>query len=98
MNPKGAVVNENTNGIITVNGHSYSDPKLQSKNTNFALLVSNRFTEPFHSPHQYGKRIASFSNLLGGGIIVQRFGERPPQQCPPSEQELYPPDPAGNPG
>ncbi|MBE6092910.1 MAG: NAD(P)/FAD-dependent oxidoreductase [Selenomonas ruminantium] len=75
MNPHGHVVMENTDGIITVNGHSYSDPKLQSKNTNFALLVSNRFTEPFHSPHQYGKRIASFSNLLGGGIIVQRFGD-----------------------
>ncbi len=75
MNPHGHVVMENTDGIITVNGHSYSDPKLQSKNTNFALLVSNRFTEPFNEPHQYGKRIASFSNMLGGGIIVQRFGD-----------------------
>ena len=75
MNPHGHVVTENTDGIITVNGHSYSDPKLQSHNTNFALLVSNRFTEPFNEPHQYGKRIASFSNMLGGGIIVQRFGD-----------------------
>ena len=75
MNPHGHVVMENTDGIMTVNGHSYSDPKLQSKNTNFALLVSNRFTEPFKEPHQYGKRIASFSNMLGGGIIVQRFGD-----------------------
>ena len=75
MNPHGHVVMENTDGIITVNGHSYSDPKLQSNNTNFALLVSNRFTEPFNEPHQYGKRIASFSNMLGGGIIVQRFGD-----------------------
>jgi len=75
MNPHGHVVMENTDGIVTVNGHSYSDPKLQSNNTNFALLVSNRFTEPFKSPHQYGKRIASFSNMLGGGIIVQRFGD-----------------------
>ena len=75
MNPHGHVVMENTDGIVTVNGHSYSDPKLQSKNTNFALLVSNRFTEPFKSPHQYGKRIASFSNMLGGGIIVQRYGD-----------------------
>ncbi len=75
MNPHGHVVMENTDGIITVNGHSYSDPKLQSQNTNFALLVSNRFTEPFNEPHQYGKRIASFSNMLGGGIIVQRFGD-----------------------
>jgi uncharacterized FAD-dependent dehydrogenase len=75
MNPHGHVVMENTDGIVTVNGHSYSDPKLQSKNTNFALLVSNRFTEPFKSQHQYGKRIASFSNMLGGGIIVQRYGD-----------------------
>ncbi|TYZ28659.1 NAD(P)/FAD-dependent oxidoreductase [Selenomonas caprae] len=75
MNPHGHVVMENTDGIVTVNGHSYSDPSLQSNNTNFALLVSNRFTEPFKSPHQYGKRIASFSNMLGGGIIVQRFGD-----------------------
>ncbi len=75
MNPHGHVVMENTDGIVTVNGHSYSDPKLQSHNTNFALLVSNHFTEPFKSPHQYGKRIASFSNMLGGGIIVQRFGD-----------------------
>ena len=75
MNPHGHVVMENTDGIVTVNGHSYSDPKLQSHNTNFALLVSNRFTEPFKEPHQYGKRIASFSNMLGGGIIVQRYGD-----------------------
>jgi len=75
MNPHGHVVMENTDGIVTVNGHSYSDPKLQSHNTNFALLVSNHFTEPFKQPHQYGKRIASFSNMLGGGNIVQRFGD-----------------------
>ena len=75
MNPHGHVVMENTDGIITANGHSYSDPALQSHNTNFALLVSNRFTEPFHEPYKYGKRIASFSNMLGGGIIVQRYGD-----------------------
>lgn len=75
MNPKGYVVAENTDGIITVNGHSYHDEKMHSKNTNFALLVSNRFTEPFTEPHQYGKRIASFSNMLGGGVLVQRFGD-----------------------
>lgn len=75
MNPYGYVVAENTDGIITVNGHSFRDPKLQSKNTNFALLVSNKFTEPFHAPIQYGKRIASFSNMLGGGVLVQRFGD-----------------------
>jgi uncharacterized protein len=75
MNPKGYVVTENTDGIVTVNGHSYRDEKLHSKNTNFALLVSNKFTEPFNEPHQYGKRIASFSNMLGGGVLVQRFGD-----------------------
>ena len=75
MNPKGYVVAENTDGIITVNGHSYRDEAMHSKNTNFALLVSNKFTEPFNEPHQYGKRIASFSNMLGGGALVQRFGD-----------------------
>lgn len=75
MNPNGHVVIENTDGIITVNGHSYNDKSRNSQNTNFALLVSNKFTEPFKEPHQYGKRIASFSNMLGGGIIVQRFGD-----------------------
>lgn len=75
MNPYGYVVAENTDGIITVNGHSYRDPELHSRNTNFALLVSSRFTEPFHEPLQYGKRIASFSNMLGGGVLVQRFGD-----------------------
>ena len=75
MNPNGYVVAENTDGIVTVNGHSYRDPKLHSNNTNFALLVSNTFTEPFTEPHQYGKRIASFSNMLGGGVMVQRFGD-----------------------
>ena len=75
MNPNGYVVAENTDGIVTVNGHSYRDPKLHSNNTNFALLVSNTFTEPFTEPHQYGKRIASFSNMLGGGVLLQRFGD-----------------------
>lgn len=75
MNPKGYVVTENTDGIVTVNGHSYRDEKMHSQNTNFALLVSNRFTEPFKAPLQYGKRIASFSNMLGGGVLVQRFGD-----------------------
>jgi uncharacterized FAD-dependent dehydrogenase len=75
MNPYGYVVTENTDGIITVNGHSYTDPSLRSENTNFALLVSNKFTSPFKEPYQYGKRIASLSNMLGGGVIVQRFGD-----------------------
>ena len=75
MNPYGYVVSENVDNCITVNGHSFSDESLRSENTNFALLVSNRFTEPFNEPYQYGKRIASLSNMLGGGILVQRFGD-----------------------
>ena len=75
MNPKGAVVNENTNGIITVNGHSYNDPALQTENTNFALLVAKHFSEPFKDSNGYGESIARLSNMLGGGVIVQRFGD-----------------------
>jgi len=75
MNPYGHVVTENTDGIITVNGHSFTDPARGSDNTNFALLVSNKFTSPFREPNQYGKRIASLSNMLGGGVLVQRFGD-----------------------
>ncbi len=75
MNPYGHVVSENVEGIHTVNGHSYSDPSLRSENTNFALLVSNRFTEPFNQPYRYGKHIASLSNMLAGGVLVQRFGD-----------------------
>lgn len=75
MNPKGVVVNENTNGIVTVNGHSYEDPSRFTNNTNFALLVSNHFTEPFSQSNQYGESIARLSNMLGGGVIVQRFGD-----------------------
>lgn len=75
MNPKGAVVNENTNGIITVNGHSYNDPKLQTQNTNFALLVAKHFSEPFKDSNGYGESIARLSNMLGGGVLVQRFGD-----------------------
>ena len=71
----GHVVSENVDGVITVNGHSYADPALRSKNTNFALLVSNRFTKPFDQPYQYGKHIAALSNMLGGGVLVQRFGD-----------------------
>lgn len=75
MNPHGAVVNENTNGIITVNGHSYEDPALKTDNTNFALLVSKHFSEPFKDSNGYGESIARLSNMLGGGVIVQRFGD-----------------------
>jgi uncharacterized FAD-dependent dehydrogenase len=75
MNPYGEVVTENTNGIITVNGHSYADPALRTGNTNFALLVSNKFTEPFKNSNEYGESIAKLSNMLGGGVLMQRFGD-----------------------
>ncbi len=75
MNPYGIVVNENTNGIVTVNGHSFEDPKQRTENTNFALLVSKHFTEPFKDSNGYGEGIARLSNMLGGGVIVQRFGD-----------------------
>ena len=75
MNPYGAVVSENTNGIVTVNGHSYEDPAKHTENTNFALLVSKHFSEPFKDSNGYGESIARLSNMLGGGVIVQRFGD-----------------------
>lgn len=75
MNPHGIVVNENTNGIITVNGHSFEDPSKKTENTNFALLVSKHFSEPFKDSNDYGESIARLSNMLGGGVIVQRFGD-----------------------
>jgi uncharacterized FAD-dependent dehydrogenase len=73
MNPNGEVVCENNNGIVTVNGHSYAN--IKTENTNFALLVSKMFTEPFKEPIAYGQHIARLANMLGGGIIVQRFGD-----------------------
>ena len=75
MNPYGIVVNENTNGIVTVNGHSYEDTEHQTDNTNFALLVAKHFSEPFKDSNGYGESIARLSNMLGGGVIVQRFGD-----------------------
>ena len=75
MNPKGAVVSENTNGIVTVNGHSYEDPARQTGNTNFALLVAKHFSEPFKDSTGYAESIAKLSNMLGGGVMVQRFGD-----------------------
>ena len=75
MNPRGSVVSENTNGIITVNGHSYEDPAKQTQNTNFALLVSKHFSEPFKDSTGYAESIARLSNMLGGGVMVQRFGD-----------------------
>ena len=75
MNPRGSVVNENTNGIVTVNGHSYEDPEKQTNMTNFALLVSKHSSVPFKDSNGYGESIARLSNMLGGGVIVQRFGD-----------------------
>ncbi len=75
MNPYGIVVNENTNGIITVNGHSFEDISKKTENTNFALLVAKHFSEPFKDSNGYGESIARLSNMLGGGVIVQRFGD-----------------------
>jgi uncharacterized FAD-dependent dehydrogenase len=75
MNPNGIVVNENTNGIVTVNGHSFEDSSKKTENTNFALLVSKHFSEPFKDSNDYGESIARLSNMLGGGVIVQRFGD-----------------------
>ncbi|MCD8376133.1 MAG: FAD-dependent oxidoreductase, partial [Oscillospiraceae bacterium] len=91
MNPKGAVVTENTNGIITVNGHSYEDPALHTENTNFALLVSKHFTEPFRNSNEYGESIARLSNMLGGGVMVQRFGDliRGQRSTPKRVAEAY---------
>ena len=73
MNPYGEVVTETIEDIITVNGHSYA--KRKTENTNFAILVSSTFTEPFDDPIGYGKYIARLANLLGNGVIIQRLGD-----------------------
>lgn len=73
MNPYGVVVKEAHPGFCTVNGHSFSMKR--SENTNFAILVSTTFTEPFHEPIEYGQYIAKLANLIGGGIILQRLGD-----------------------
>jgi hypothetical protein len=73
MNPYGEVVAESNEGLVTVNGHSYASKK--SANTNFAILVSSSFTEPFDDPIAYGRYIAQLANLLGQGVIVQRLGD-----------------------
>lgn len=77
MNPGGMVSEERyEEGLVLVNGHSYSDINLRTKNTNFALLISTTFTEPFNQPIEYGKYIAKLANMLtGGGIMVQRLGD-----------------------
>ena len=73
MNPNGEVIKEYYDEVLTVNGHSFAEKK--TENTNFALLVDKRFTEPFHEPIAYGKYIAWLANLLGDGILVQRIGD-----------------------
>jgi uncharacterized protein len=73
MNPYGVVVTENSDGLVTVNGHSFAETR--TNNTNFALLVSKSFTEPFNEPIRYGRYIASLANMLGDGVIVQRLGD-----------------------
>lgn len=73
MNPNGYVSKEAYGDVVTVNGHSYSDR--ESGNTNFALLVSTRFTEPFREPITYGRSIAKLANLLGKDILIQRLGD-----------------------
>ncbi|MGI6168430.1 MAG: NAD(P)/FAD-dependent oxidoreductase [Christensenellales bacterium] len=77
MNPGGMVSEEHyENGIAVVNGHSYHDAALRTDNTNFALLVSTKFTQPFNQPIEYGNYIAQLGNMLtGGGIMVQRLGD-----------------------
>ena len=73
MCPNGEVVLENSGGLITVNGHSWAEKR--TENTNFALLVSKTFTQPFNQPLAYGKYIATLANMLGGGVLVQRLGD-----------------------
>lgn len=75
MNPRGVVCTECWGDAVTVNGHSYADPGQKTANTNFALLVSTRFTEPFKEPIEYGKSIARLANMLGKDILVQRLGD-----------------------
>ncbi|HHX80800.1 MAG TPA: NAD(P)/FAD-dependent oxidoreductase [Acholeplasmataceae bacterium] len=75
-NPSGYVVVENQDGVILCNGHAYSDEKLGTENTNFALLVSHEFDEPFNNPNQFAYEVAKLANKLAGGtVIVQRYGD-----------------------
>ncbi|HDJ26536.1 MAG TPA: NAD(P)/FAD-dependent oxidoreductase [Candidatus Bathyarchaeota archaeon] len=71
--PHGHVITEYYDGVVTVNGQSYADRALWTDNTNFAVLVSSRFTEPFEDPIAYGKHIAALTNLISGGVLVQRL-------------------------
>jgi hypothetical protein len=76
FNDRGEVVMENTSGILTVNGHSYRDGARKTKNSNFALLTTIRFTEPFQEPIEYARAVASLANMISGGsVLVQRLGD-----------------------
>ena len=76
FNERGNVVTENTDGVLTVNGHAYRDPKKKTGNSNFALLTTTRFTEPFKEPIEYARYVASLANKISGGsVLVQRFGD-----------------------
>lgn len=75
-NPSGHVVVENHSGTMLANGHAFADPKLGTRNTNFALLVSHKFEEPFNEPNEYAHEVSRLANQLScGSIIVQRYGD-----------------------
>lgn len=76
FNERGSVVSENTDGVLTVNGHSYRDQSRKTENSNFALLSTSRFTQPFRNPIEYARHVASLANLISGGsVLVQRLGD-----------------------
>ena len=76
FNGRGEVVTENTNGVLTVNGHAYKSENKKTQNTNFALLSTTNFTQPFNKPIEYARHVASLANMIsGGGVLVQRLGD-----------------------
>lgn len=76
FNGRGEVVTENTNGVLTVNGHAYHAEELKTENTNFALLSTIRFTQPFNEPIEYARYVAKLANMISGGsVLVQRLGD-----------------------
>ena len=76
FNERGHVVMENTDGVLTVNGHSYRDEERKTQNSNFALLTTTRFTQPFKEPIEYARYVASLANKISGGsVLVQRLGD-----------------------
>ena len=76
FNERGSVVTENTDGVLTVNGHAYRDAARKTENSNFALLTTIRFTQPFRAPIEYARHVASLANLISGGsVLVQRLGD-----------------------